>query len=85
MIVRMYTAPGAMVTVMLTQDRGAHADTTSLIVAMFRVLPRLRQHAVVPVDVVRVMPQLALLDVLLDRSLALALHCSKRRSRLMAW
>jgi hypothetical protein len=32
-----------------------------------RILPRLRQHPIVPVDIIRIVPQLALLRVLLDR------------------
>ena len=43
-----------------------HLDL-ELRVLVARVLPRLRQQPVVPVDVVRVEPQVALLDVLLDR------------------
>ena len=43
-----------------------HLDL-ELRVLMRRVLPRLREQAVVPVDVVRVEPEVALFDVLLDR------------------
>ena len=34
---------------------------------MVRVFPGLRKHAIVPVDVVRIEPELALLGILLDR------------------
>ena len=45
---------------------------------MARVLPGLREHAIVPVDVVGVEPQLALLHVLLDRRALLALSPQER-------
>ena len=38
-----------------------------LCVRMPRILPGLGQHPVVPVDIIRVMPQLPLLNILLDR------------------
>ena len=50
----------------LSLSLSSHLDL-QLRVLVRRVLPRLRQHPVVPVDVVRVEPQVALLDVLLDR------------------
>ena len=56
-------------------------------VFMRRVLPRLRQQSVVPVDVVRVEPQVPLLDVLLDRVARLGrrdLHLGARLLRDLA-
>ena len=52
---------------------GAHEDTASSLILVAGVLPGLGQHAVVPVDVVRVEPQCTLLHVLLDRRLGLVL------------
>lgn len=43
-----------------------HIDVSQILICVGRVLPSLRQHAVVPVDVVWVEAQLPLLCVLLD-------------------
>ncbi len=47
--------------------QSAYRNATKLLTLVLRVLPCLGQHAIVPVDVVRVEPQLVLLDVLLQR------------------
>ncbi len=47
--------------------QSAYRNATKLLTLVLRVLPCLGQHAIVPVDVVRVKPQLVLLDVLLQR------------------
>ena len=50
-----------------------HHDAAAVGVGVGRVLPGLRQEAVVPVDVVGVVADLSLLHVLLDRGLGLVL------------
>lgn len=44
-----------------------YRNAAKLLIFLLRVLPCLRQHAVVPVDVVGVKAQLVLLNVLLQR------------------
>ncbi len=57
----------------------AHEDVAGLLIAVPRVLPGLRQQPVVPVDVVRVEPELALFDVLLNRRPLLVLRAARTR------
>ena len=45
----------------------AHRNTSQVLILVLRVFPGLREHAVVPVNVVWIETQLVLLDVLLDR------------------
>lgn len=47
--------------------QSTYRNAAKLLTLVLRVLPCLGQHAIVPVDVVRVEPQLVLLDVLLQR------------------
>ena len=54
--------------------QAAHRDAADVLGLVRWVLPGLRQHAVVPVDVVRVEAQLPLLRVLLDGRLLLVLR-----------
>jgi len=56
---------------------GAYRDAPQIRVADFRVLPGAGQHAIVPVDVVGVVPQLTLLDVLLYGSVLLLLQAAQ--------
>ena len=51
----------------------SHVDVSQILVCVGRVLPSLRQHAIVPVNVVWVKAQLPLLRVLLDGSQLLIL------------
>lgn len=44
----------------------AHSDASQLLTLVLRVFPCLRQHTIVPVNVVRVETQLVLFDVLLQ-------------------
>ena len=53
---------------------GSYEDTTALLVGMSRALPGLGEKAVVPVDVVGVEAEVALLHILLDGSLDLVLQ-----------
>eukprot|EP00955_Chlamydomonas_euryale_P108729 365870-Chlamydomonas_euryale.AAC.11 len=62
----------------------AYRNTVQLSVFVARVLPGLWQQAVVPVDVVRVEAQLALLDVLLDGSADLILRVAVLPNACMA-
>lgn len=61
----------------MTEGKGSEKtdrNASELRVLLAGILPGAWQHAVVPFDGVRVLPELALLDILLDRGVLLRLH-----------